>query len=134
MDVIVRLTEAIVEVCPIHGIQGGTQSTSAIDFDELATQQERDAAAAVLAAFDWSTEAHAAWEIQKRRDAAVALIRSKEPPIILIRALATVVKRRVSALLVALGQTPMTTEQLEEMLVDAIVEGEVDEFIPPNGG
>ena len=131
---IARLTESITDVCPIHGIQGGTQATATIDFKPEATAEQRAAAEAALAAFDWSDAAQSTWERQKRRDAAVAMIRSKEPAMIVVRALATVVKRRVSLLLVALGQTPLTTEQLEEMMADVIADGEVDEFMPPNGG
>lgn len=134
MDPVERLHEIVAAVCPIRGVRIGADGTASINFDDAATVDQRAAGQAVADSFDASPEAHAAWERQKRRDAAVALIRSKDPAIMLIRALATVVKRRFSALLVALGQTPMTTEQLEEMLVDAIVDGDVDEFIPPNGG
>lgn len=134
MDAIVRLTDAVSAVCPIHGIQGGTQSTAQIDFKDEATTEQRAAAESVLAAFDWSDAAQVAWERKKRRDAAVALLNSSEPTMIAVRALATVVKRRVSTLLVALGKTPLTTTQLVGLWADCIADGEVDETVTPNGG
>lgn len=133
MSNIERLTAAIATVCPIHGIQGGTQATATLDHKAEATTEQRAAAAAALAAFDWSDSAQAAWERQKRRDAAVALLNSSDPTMVAVRALATVVKRRVAALLVGLGQQPLTTSQLIELWADCIADGEVDETIPPNG-
>ncbi len=134
MESVERLHELVSAVCPIRGVKIAADGTVSINFDNSATVEERAAGQSVADSFDTSPSAHATWERQKRRDAAVAMIRSKDPAMILIRALATVVKRRFSALLVALGHNPMTTEQLEEMLVDAIVDGEVDEFMPANGG
>lgn len=128
-----RLTAAIAAVCPIHGIQGGTQATAEIDYKAEATTEQRAAAEAALAAFDWSDAAQSAWERQKRRDAAVALLNSSDPTMVAVRALATVVKRRVAALLVGLGQQPLTTSQLIGLWADCIADGEVDETIPPNG-
>lgn len=131
MDKLVRLAEAISAVCPIYGVQATSPVT--IDYALDATTEQQEAAAAVLAAFDWTNEAHATWERQKRRDAAVALLNSKEPTMVAVRALATIVKRRMSTLLTALGQTPLTTPQLIGLWADCIADGEVDETIPPNG-
>lgn len=133
MTNIERLTEAVIAVCPIHGIQGGTQATATLDYKAEATTEQRAAAEAALTAFDWSDTAQAAWERQKRRDAAVALLNSSDPTMVAVRALATVVKRRVAALLIGLGQQPLTTPQLIEMWADCIADGEVDETIPANG-
>lgn len=133
MSHIERLTEAVASVCPIHGIQGGTQATAAIDYNPEATTEQRAAAQTALAAFDWSDAAQAAWERGKRREAAVALLNSSDPTMVAVRALATVVKRRVAALLVGLGQQPLTTPQLIGLWADCIADGEVDETIPANG-
>lgn len=134
MSRIERLTVAVSAVCPIHGITGGTQATATPDYKAEATTEQRAAAEAALAAFDWSDAAQATWERQKRREASVALINSTAPEMVVVRALATVVRRRVSALLTALGQTPLTMSQLEEMLVDVIADGEVDDGMPDSGG
>lgn len=126
-----RLTEAIAAVAPVVGVSGTVDTR--IDYAAEATAEQRAAAEAALAAFDWSDTAQAAWERQKRRDAAVALLNSSDPTMVAVRALATVVKRRVAALLVGLGQQPLTTSQLIGLWADCIADGEVDETIPPNG-
>lgn len=125
---LVRLTEVLSTICPIDGVSGTVNTR--IDYKAEATQEQKEAAQAALAAFDWSDEAHNLWEKNKRREAALALINSNEPAMVVVRALALVVKRRVSNLLVALNQQPLSTEQLTSMLVDVIVEGEVDNSMP----
>lgn len=134
MESVERLHEIVSAVCPIRGVRIGADGTASINFDDAATVDQRAAGQAVADSFDASPEAHAAWERQKRRDAAVALLNSSEPTMIAVRALATVVKRRVSTLLVALGKTPLTTTQLVGLWADCIADGEVDETITPNGG
>lgn len=126
-----RLIETLSAVAPVVGVSGTAEPR--IDYNPGPTTEQRAAAEAALAAFDWSDSAQAAWERQKRRDAAVALLNSSDPTMVAVRALATVVKRRVSVLLVAVGQTPLTTTQLIELWADCIADGEVDETIPPNG-
>lgn len=127
-----RLLESLAAVAPVVGVSGTVDTR--IDYAPEPTTEQRAAAEAALAAFDWSDDAQAAWERQKRRDAAVALLNSSDPTMVAVRALATVVKRRVAALLVGLGQQPLTTAQLIELWADCIADGEVDETIPPNGG
>lgn len=126
-----RLTEVLAAVAPVVGVSGTVDTR--IDYAAEATTEQRAAAEAALAAFDWSDTAQAAWERQKRRDAAVALLNSSDPTMVAVRALATIVKRRVSTLLQGLGQQPLTTAQLIELWADCIADGEVDETIPPNG-
>lgn len=63
--VIQRLHEAIAAVCPIDGVSG-SQGSVRVDHRPEATQPQRDAAAAVVAAFDWSQAAHDAW-LEDRR-------------------------------------------------------------------
>lgn len=60
-----RLHDAVAAVCPIDGVSGA-QGSVRVDHKPAATPSERDAAAAVVAAFDWSAEAHAAW-LEDRR-------------------------------------------------------------------
>lgn len=60
-----RLTSTILAVCPIAGVSGTNTKDSSkirIDFDPIATDQQKDAAQAVLQSFDWSDAAQAAWE------------------------------------------------------------------------
>ena len=130
-DQLARLLETLSAVSPVVGVSGTTATR--IDYDPEPTTEQRAAAESALAAFDWSDEAQAAWERGKRREAAIALLNSSEPTMVAVRALATVVKRRVAALLVALGQQPLTTPQLIGMWADCIADGEVDETIPANG-
>lgn len=134
MEPVERLHEMVSAVCPIRGVGIAADGSRTINFDDSATVEQRAAGQAVADSFDTSPSVHSAWERQKRRDAAVALLNSSEPTMVAVRALATVVKRRVSAMLVALGQTPLTTAQLIELWADCIADGEVDETIPPNGG
>lgn len=134
MESVERLHELVSAVCPIRGVKIAADGTVSINFDNSATVEERAAGQSVADSFDTSPSAHATWERQKRRDAAVALLNSSEPTMIAVRALATVVKRRVSTLLVALGKTPLTTTQLVGLWADCIADGEVDETITPNGG
>lgn len=67
-----RLTETIAAVCPIHGVSGTTNTR--IDYRDEATTEQRTAAQAALAAFDWSQAAHDAWLLAKHRSAAVAAL------------------------------------------------------------
>ncbi len=133
MSHIERLTATIAAVCPIHGIQGGTQATAAPDYKAEATTEQRAAAETALAAFDWSDAAQAAWERCKRREAAVALLNSSDPTMVALRGFVTVLIRRFRVLLTALGLPTLTTAQLIETWADVIADGEVDETIPANG-
>ena len=62
-----RLHQALAAVCPIDGVSGG-QGAVRIDYRPEATQPQRDAALAALAAFDWSDAAQQAWEDDQRPD------------------------------------------------------------------
>jgi hypothetical protein len=62
--VIERLHQVISAVCPIEGV-AGVQGSVTITYAPAATQPQRDAAAAALAAFDWSGAAQTLWESQK---------------------------------------------------------------------
>ena len=57
---LLRLHEAIAAVAPIEGVSG-SQGNVKIDFRPTATPQQRAAAQAVVASFDWSQAAHDAW-------------------------------------------------------------------------
>ena len=133
MSDIIRVQESVDAVCPgISVVKVGPGSFS-LQFSGAETAEQRDAAEAALAGLDLSTEALAAWEREQRRAAAVELLNSPDPVMVAVRALATVVKRRVGALLTALGQQPLTTAQLIELWADCIADGEVDETIFMNG-
>ena len=79
-----RLTEAISAVCPIHGI-GGTVERR-IDYRDEATVEQRTAAQAALAEFDWSQAAHDAWELAKRKSLSIdAIAMSRDTLIVALR-------------------------------------------------
>lgn len=61
-----RLHATVAAVCPIRGL-----SATEIDFASEATEQQRAAAKAVLASFDWSEATHQQWldnQKPERRD------------------------------------------------------------------
>jgi len=67
-----KLHEAIAKVCPITGVSIGNvnnKGTWRIDFDQAATQQQKDAAQAALAAFDVAAADAAEQAIKDRREA-----------------------------------------------------------------
>lgn len=65
MLIVERLHETIAAVAPIRGVSVpviGQSNSVVIDFLPEATAEQRTAAQAVLASFDWSAEAHSLWE------------------------------------------------------------------------
>lgn len=130
-DQLARLLETLSAVSPVVGVSGTTATR--IDYNPEPTTEQRAAAEAALAAFDWSDEAQAAWERGKRREAAIALLNSSEPTMVALRGFVTVLIRRFRVLLMALGLPTLTTAQLIETWADVIADGEVDETIPANG-
>lgn len=56
MLTIADLDVAIKAVCPIHGVSPRGDGTYRIDFHDDATQEQRTAAEAVVAGFDWIAE------------------------------------------------------------------------------
>ena len=66
MSAIIRLQESIDAACPGANVQlrAGVYS---LDFAGTETEQQRTAAQAALAAFDWSQAAHDAWEVAKAK-------------------------------------------------------------------
>lgn len=127
---IVRVQQAVDVVCPGVSVAKLGPGSFTLQFSGAETAEQRSAAEAALAGLDISPAAVAAWEREQRRAAAVALLNSSDPVMVAVRALATIVKRRVGMLLTALGQQPLTTAQLIDLWVDCIVDGEVDETIP----
>ena len=92
-----RLTEAISAVCPIHGVSGTTNTR--IDYRDEATTEQRTAAQAALAAFDWSQAAHNSWLLAKQRSAAVAALNaSRDEAIMAARAVTLAALDEVNAL------------------------------------
>lgn len=125
-----RLTSTIAAVCPIHGISGGTPATVRLQYTDAATAEQRAAAEAALAAFDWSTEAQAAWERDKRRAAAIEMLNSKEPAMVALRAFAALVISRLQTVMSGLGIPVTSLTDLEAAWVDVIASGAVDEGMP----
>lgn len=55
MSTIIDLTNAIAAVCPIYGVSGDRASLR-IDFRDEATPEQRAAAEAIAASFDWDAQ------------------------------------------------------------------------------
>lgn len=133
-----RVHAVIAAVCPIVGVSIRTGNVVDISYDVAAQGDSeeavalRTAAAAALAEFDWSDEAEASWQLQKRRQLAVDIINSSDPIMVSQRALAYLVRQRVSALLVALGRTPLSMPDLVSAWADIIASGLVDDGLPEN--
>lgn len=66
---ILRLREAISEVCPIQDV-GGQEGDVQIKFDQAATETEKKNAQAVVIAFDWSDSATKTWRENKNPEKA----------------------------------------------------------------
>lgn len=70
MDILSRLTQGLTLAgIPLDGVAllDGVAHTVRLDFMAAATQPQRDAAQALVAAFDWSDVAQAAWELQQHQ-------------------------------------------------------------------
>jgi hypothetical protein len=78
---ITRLHAAISAVCPIDGLAvqpTGDPPVVRIDYAGSATADQRTAALAALAGFDWSDAAQSAWEVSRGLTAGVAAIQSPD--------------------------------------------------------
>jgi len=74
-----RIHAAVSAACPIVGVSVGTPGDSAtvrVDYAPGSTAEQRDAADAVVAAFDWSDAAQAVWEQTQNIYGAAALLQS----------------------------------------------------------
>lgn len=97
MEPLIRLEETIAAVCPIHGVSG--TANTRIDYRDEATTEQRAAAQAALAAFDWSQAAHDAWILAKRKAAATAAINaSMDESIVVARAVTLATLDEINAL------------------------------------
>lgn len=64
-------------VCPLEGVsvgKSGDSSTVRVDYRADATDQQKEAAQAALASFDWSDAAQDAWQEQQDRSRAIAAL------------------------------------------------------------
>lgn len=131
MDVLARLTESVLAVCPIYGVQRTDPVT--VDFATEATQEQRSAAQAVVDAFDWSSQAQAAWELEKRRQEAIAWLDSDTKEARAVRSVLLVVMGEIRALK---ADTPLPTRswtELKEYVANLIATGAGDPGYTPDG-
>jgi hypothetical protein len=70
MTTLMRLDAAVRAVAPIWGVAIGAGNAVSVDYQPTATQAHRDAAAAVIAGFDWSAAADAAYRDAQEPDLA----------------------------------------------------------------
>ena len=92
-----------------------------VNFPGVPTAAQAWDVQAASQAWDDSNEAQAAFDRQKSRVDAGALLNSDEPMCVVIRALARVVHKSVGAIMAKLGQPPRTWDQLV-----AAVQAEID--------
>ena len=111
-----RLHVAIAAVCPIVGLSG-SQGAIRIDYAQNATQAQREAAVAALAAFDWSQAAHDTWVTTRTRTTAKAWVLGQSMEAKAVRALALVLLDEVNKLRTRAGMTPPS--YTEQQLLDA---------------
>ena len=116
----VRLDEALRAAgIPIHGVQnnGGVFT---VDYTDAATAQQRTDGAAIVAAFDASPEATAAWQLAKRKAQAADAFTVDDVPGRLHRAVLSVMLSEINALRTQAGLQPRTANQLKTAILNAI--------------
>lgn len=126
-----RLEESVREVCPVVGVQMTSPVT--VDFAAEATAEERAAAQAVVNSFDWSSDAQAAWELEKRRQEASAWLDSDTKEARAVRSVLLVVMGEIRALK---ADTPLPTRswtELKEYVANLIATGAGDPGYNPDG-
>ncbi len=126
-----RLEEAVKPVCPVIGVQMTSPVT--VDFAAEATAEQRAAAQAVVDAFDWSSDAQAAWELEKRRQEAIAWLDSDTKEARAVRSVLLVVMGEIRALK---ADTPLPTRswtELKEYVANLIATGAGDPGYTPDG-
>lgn len=116
-----RLHQTLAAVAPIVGVSG-VQGNIRIDFAESATQPQRTAAQAALAAFDWSQAAHDAWLVSQARINAKTWALGPELEARALKALAllvldeiNIVRTNPSAVLAARTEQQLLTAWLAKM-------------------
>ncbi len=112
-----RLHSAVAAAAPVLGVSVGTPGDPAsvrIDFAPEATTAQRAAAQAVVAGFDWSDSAQAAWELaQNRTRALTAFVGRTDDTAIAVRLLLDAVATLANDKFEALGQgRPLTLDKL----------------------
>lgn len=133
MDAIQRLHETIASVAPIRGVSVSSGNSVFINFDDAATQEQRTAAQYALDEFDWSAEAQAAWEREKRRQEAIAWLDSDAKEARAVRSVLLVVMGEIRALK---ADTPLPTRswtELKEYVANLIATGAGDPGYTPDG-
>lgn len=116
--VLIRLQMSIGAVCPIVGLSGA-QGAVRIDYAPSATQAQRDAAQAALAAFDWSQAAHDAWLTAQARTTAKAWVLGPSMEARAVKALALLLLQEVNALRTRANMVPPS--YTEQQLLDAFL-------------
>lgn len=78
---VARLSAAVRVVCPDADISVGVIGNSAtVTFRSNGTQAQKDAAQAVINAFDWTAPADAAWQLTQDRANAIAIFLADTSP------------------------------------------------------
>ncbi len=118
-----RLHETLAAVCPIATVRR-TAGVTTFDPTPEATPAQIAAAEAALAAFDWSPEAHQAWEVAKAHPTAQASWDT--PAELLFRAFALVVLDEINVLRAQHSLAARTIQQLKAATLNKIQAGAAD--------
>lgn len=117
---LIRLQLTIAAVCPIDGVSGsatGPSTVIRIDYAASATAPQRAAAAAALAAFDWSQAAQDAWEIERARTEAKSWVLGDETDARGLKALALLLLDEIN--IVRQNPTAVLAVRTKQQLLDA---------------
>jgi hypothetical protein len=123
MTVLDRLHSSIIAVCPIDGVSlaagknlatnpPATAADVTVQYDPSATSDQQQAAESVLASFDWSTAAQAAWETSQNQTQAGTLLADTDALPIAVRALGQACLTVDNGLAAAIGQLITAVQQL----------------------
>lgn len=112
-----RLHLTLAAVCPIDGVAITGVNTARIDYAAAATAPQRAAAAAALAAFDWSQAAQDAWETARARSTAKTWALGSEMQARALKALALLIRDEIN--IVRTNPTATLAARTEQQLLTA---------------
>lgn len=118
MSLSARLNDAILSACPglvrLSVPDGGGKPVVEFVADKTATDEQRKAADAALAAFDWSDEAQSAWELEQTRNAALGgLLARADETAVQVRVVIFSLVELLNGRLESLGQKPVLLAEIQ---------------------
>ena len=117
---------------PVDGVRSLVRGTPAgpgnvlVDFSTAATPAQRTQAETLVARFDWSEAAHAAWERKQARMRAAAALERDGDAAQLTRAIMLAILAEINLLRAAVRLPARTAAQLKAAVRNRILNGDVD--------